>query len=840
MVKNHTNRAREALERAIEIAHTNMNTSVEPEHLILAILEEKSIINHILPDEEIGQAKTILNSKIGKFGHTTSPTEPRFSYPLASVLKKSEDLAIEFVSIPHLILNLLDIPRIAELFKDPSKIKSVLTQEISQKKYTSANSDDPEDKMSKFAVEVVELARQNKLDPVIGRDDEIRQIIEILSKKIKSNAIMVGKPGVGKTAIINGIAQLIAKGECKVLEGFKIYNVDIGAMVAGASHRGDFEERLKGLVKEAESSKKVILFIDEIHIVLGAGKADGSLDAANILKPGLADGTLKVIGATTYDEYRMYVLKDPAFERRFARVNIKEPTVEDTITILRGLREKLETHHGVKISDKALVYSASMGKRYIPNRRLPDLAIDLIDTACSSAIIDLSSEPIAIQQLKNKIWSLELEKTSIEVDLKRDPTVIENLKLVERKIEETTNELKPIEDSYNKEKGHLIETRNIKKKLEEARNKVEQAKRDNDRYLVYDLQTNIIPIYEKQLEQLATVEIITSQNVAEVLSRLSGVPISKLTIKESEKLTQMADKIKTRIFGQDEAINAVVDSILTAKVGLNRENKPLGSFLFLGPTGVGKTELSKVICEELNGTCENMVILDMSDYVSEMSINKLIGAPAGYVGCEEGGTLTEPIKEMPYNVVLLDEVDLAHRSNLNLLYQLLDEGRVTDGRGVKVSFRNTVVIMTSNLGQQFITSGYIDRKKIEDLAISRFGQPLVNRIDNVVIFNHLSETALREIFNKDIKDLNMKLRDKNMRFSVSDAVVQYAVISAINSNFGARMIKRWIKDNFINVITKIILSRKDESPIDVMCFLNEEGHAGTVYENYTFVINNMR
>ncbi|ELA42659.1 uncharacterized protein VICG_00411 [Vittaforma corneae ATCC 50505] len=837
MAKKYTERAREALERAIEIAQSNMNTVVEPEHLLLAILEDKSIMNRVISSEEIIQIKTKLNSKIAGFGRITTSSQPQMSYPLGSVLRKAETSAIDFVSVPLLALNLLGLSRIAELFKDPNRIITAITQEMSDNKFNSLNSDDPEDKMSKFAVEIVELARQNKLDPVVGRDDEIRQIIEVLSKKTKSNAIMVGKPGVGKTAIINGIAQLIAKGECKVLEGFKIYNVDVGAMVAGASHRGDFEERLKGLVKEAESSRKVILFIDEIHIVLGAGKAEGSLDAANILKPRLADGSLKVIGATTYDEYRMYVSKDPAFERRFVKINVKEPSIEDTITILRGLRERLEAHHGVKISDKALVYAASIGKKYIPNRRLPDLAIDLIDTACSSAIINLNSEPIEIQQLRNKIWSLELEKTSIEVDLKRDPTVIDSLKTVEKRIEDVKAELNPIEDAYNQEKSYLVEAKNIRKKLEEAKNEIEKAKRENNRYKVYDLQTNVIPTYERQLEQLANVEVIMPQHVAEVLSRLSGIPMSRLTTKESEKLINMSDKIKKRIFGQNEAIDMVVNSILASKVGLSRDNKPLASFLFLGPTGVGKTELSKTICEELNDTCENMVVLDMSDYVSEMSINKLIGAPAGYVGCEEGGTLTEPIKEMPYNVVLLDEVDLAHQSNLNVLYQLLDEGRVTDGRGVKVSFRNTVIVMTSNLGQQYISSNHIDKKKIEELIIARFGQPLINRIDNIVIFNHLSEDAMCEIFKKDIEELNKKLHDKNMKFKVSEAVMGHAVMTCTNSNFGARIIKRYIKDNFINAITRIILSRKNDSPIEVSCFLNEEGVDGIEHGNYTYVIS---
>lgn len=832
-----TNRAQQAIEKALETAQLNMNTVIEPEHLLKAILDSQSCLNNLMTSEEITNLKTKLNSVIASFGKQMSVPQPQMSYSLSNVLTEASKKAVDFISVPLLLVSLLNIERVANLFNKPEEIKKKINQIVTESKFDSQNSDDPEDKMSKFAIEVVELARQNKLDPVVGRDDEIRQIIEILAKKTKSNAIMVGKPGVGKTAIINGIAQLIAKGECKALEGFKIYNVDIGAMVAGTSHRGEFEERLKGLIKEAETSRKVILFIDEIHIVLGAGKGEGSLDASNMLKPGLADGSLKVIGATTYDEYRKYVTKDPAFERRFVKVNVKEPSIEDTITILRGLRERIETHHGVKISDKALVYASTLGKKYIPNRRLPDLAIDLIDTACASAIINLNSEPQEIQQLKNRIWSLELEKTSIEIDLKRDPSVIDNLHAVEKKIEEAKAQLKPIEDAYNQEKSHLIESRNIKKKLEEAKNRVEQARRDNDRYLVYDLTTNIIPVYEKQLEKYSNVEVIKPEHVAEVLSRLSGIPISKLVRQEREKLLGMYERLKQRIFGQDKAVDTVVNSILASKVGLNRENKPIGSFLFLGPTGVGKTELSKAICEELNDTCENMVVLDMSDYSSEISINKLIGAPAGYVGCEEGGTLTEPVKEMPYNLVLLDEVDLAHKSNLNVLYQLLDEGRVTDGRGVRVSFKNTVVVMTSNLGQEYITPTGADTKKIEELVLNRFGHPLVNRIDNIVIFNQLNAEALYKIFNSELMELNKKLKEKQLKFGVSESVTKNIVESCLNSNYGARLIKRAVKDNFINAITRIILSKADSEPREIHCFLNDEGIEGQVFGNYTYLIN---
>jgi len=838
MNAKYTNRAREIIENSIMIASNSMNATVEPPHLLKAILNTRSVLNKILNENEVADLQSEVSHAITGLGKVMGNPAPQLSVALVNILTEASKKSADFVSVPVLLLALLQNSSIAKLFKNSEDVKKRISEEIKSTKFDSENSDDPEDKMTKFAVEVVELARQNKLDPVIGREDEIRQITEILSKKTKSNAIMVGKPGVGKTAIINGLAQLIAKGECKTLEGFKIYNVDIAGMVSGASHRGDFEERLKGLVKEAEANKKTILFLDEVHTILGAGKCEGSMDAANILKPVLADGTLKVIGATTYDEYRKYVSKDPAFERRFVRVDVREPSIQDTITILRGLRERFEIHHGVKISDKALVFASAMGKRYVANRRLPDLAIELIDIACAAAIINLNSEPVEIQHLKNKIWSLELERTSIEIDLKRDPSVIDNLKAVERRIEEINNELKTIQDAYNLERAHTIEVRELKKKLDDARNQVEIAKRENNRYLVYDLQTNIIPIYEKKLAEMEQIEVVINpQHVAEVISRLTGIPVAKLTTKENDKLITMEKRLKERIFGQDNAVETVTNSILASKVGLGNENKPIGSFLFLGPTGVGKTELSKAICEELNDTCENMVVLDMSDYVSEISINKLIGAPAGYVGCEEGGTLTEPVKEMPYNVVLLDEIDLAHQSNLNILYQLLDEGRVTDGRGVKVSFKNTVVIMTSNLGQQHIKPGFIDRQKIEECILSRFGHPFINRIDNVVYFNHLSRDSLLRIFKKELDDLNKKLLEKNLKFSVSTAVAEFAVDQCSSSNFGARIAKRFVKDNFVTAITHLIVHKKiDDKPSEIMCYLNAEGERGEDFGDYTYVI----
>lgn len=864
---NFTQRAMKAIESARDIARGKQNTMVEAEHLFYAILKEPTIVEKILPKAELDKIKDALYNVICTYPRTSDinympQISGSFTRILSTAMKAARD---SYISIPLLLQTLINDTNIAKIIKNSSKLFSKLKEEIdkvvSSNKYYDINSDDPSDKMTKFAVDMVALARQNKYDPVIGRDDEIRQVLEILGKKSKGNAIMVGKPGVGKTAIVTGIAQHIAKSGSN--KNYKLYNVDMGAMVAGACHRGDFEKRLKELIKEAEEDENVILFIDEIHTVLGAGKTDGSMDAANILKPGLADGTLKIIGATTYDEYRKYVSKDPAFERRFTRVNVREQSIEDTITVMRGLRERMEMHHGVRISDQALVYASQIGKRYIANRRLPDLAIDLVDTACAAAVLSLNSEPAEICSMKSKLWSLELEKTSLEIDIDRyckngsgnsgeennnytnnyNPHLLDELNrkldIVRNKVANLNNELNTMIEKYNIEKGHIKEAKELQIRLEDARNRMENAMRDGNKYLAFDLQSNVIPTYEKKLKELQNkVEVVDAHNIAEMISRLSGIPIQRLSVRENDRLMNMEERINSHIFGQEAAVKTVVESVLAAKAGLADPNRPIGSFLFLGPTGVGKTELAKALCTELNGTCENMVVLDMSDYSTEISITKLLGAPAGYVGCEDGGSLTEPIKEMPYNVVLLDEVDLAHQSILNVLYQLLDEGRVTDGRGNKVSFRNTVVILTTNLGcQHIIKDGNTNYTAIESQIINKFGQPLVNRIGNTVIFNHLSENALLKIFNFEINELNKKLADKKISFVVSEAVQNYAVTQAKESVFGARILKRFVKDNFYNFITKIILSNNNLDSKDITCFLESENVVGENHGIYTYVVN---
>ncbi|TBU12056.1 ATP binding subunit of chaperone protease [Hamiltosporidium tvaerminnensis] len=836
MQKNYDQETKKLLDSAFTLAYENNNSTVEPEHLLRVILEEKQTT---LKPEDKRIISEILLTKIHAFPKQQDAPVPNIGTSLLKVIMESEKIATtrnESVTPTHLLSSLLEIPKIKTIFTSknielPSLVKS--------------------DALSQFSVDMIEQARQNLLDPVIGRDEEIRLVMEILAKKTKSNPILVGNPGVGKTAIVSGLAQLIAKNKVPTLANAKIYNIDVGAMVAGTSLRGAFEERLKKVIKEAEKSPNIILFIDEIHIVLSAGSTgESAMDAANMLKPSLASGAIKCIGATTFEEYRKYIEKDPAFARRFVQVTVKEPNIEDTVTMLRGMRERMELHHGIKISDDALVFAAKCAKKYIPRRHLPDSAIDLIDTACASMVIDLEGEPQELLNIKGKIWSAELEKAALELDLGRiknqqDNIIEERLKETETKIQRLNNELKPLEENFYKGKGRILEIKKIKKRIDDLNSKLSNAERDRDIYTVVDIQQNILPILKEKLEKLEKEsiigEIIGPNNVAEVLSRWVGINVGRITLKENERLLNMGDRIKSRIFGQDTAVDTVVRCLLQNRVGLSVPNKPIGTFLFLGPTGVGKTELAKALSYELFDDEKNMVCIDMSEYGNEMSVSKLVGVSAGYVGYGEGGVLTEAVRNKPYNVVLLDEVDLAHSRALNLLYQILDEGRVMDGKGVVVDFTNTVIIMTSNIGQnEILSSKNVEEVKgiVENKIVEKFGMALFNRMDGVVYFNVLTIEVMSKIFDYNLNQMNKRLKEKKLMLKVSDRVKDDVLARCFNQFYGARPLKRYMQKNFMDGVTRLILSHGSEIEKGIIsCYCDDEGIIGEIVGDYVYVLN---
>ncbi len=835
---NLTRRLQEALDEGRKLAEGNSNTFIEIEHVLKSILRGKSVLNKVISNEEVNEILRKVNEGIinlAKYTSSGTVSSLQPSHELLDVIRKASDMNNdEFLSVPMFLLAVIEKSRCKIYFTNPEKIVTGLRKLLAEKKMDSLESDDPENSVTKFAVDMIEEARNNKYDPVIGREDEIRQVMEILIKKTKANALLVGEPGTGKTAIVKGLAQKIAKDESNMLNGYKLYSVDVGALVAGTSYRGQFEERLRELIKESENDKKVILFIDEAHIILGAGSTNGSLDAANMLKPSLASGALKVIAATTYDEYREHIMNDPAFERRFTKVIVEEQTIDETVTVMRGLRERIEMHFGVKISDQALVFASKEGKRYIPSRRLPDLAIELIEYACASTLISLDSVPPNLGKLQNKLWSLEVEKTSIEIDLKRleadlerkkeqEPALQRRLVEIAEAMDNVREQMKPLEEEFNKKRKNILDAKNIKRRLEYEKMLLEKAIRERDKFTVDDITRVSIPMLEKELAKCnSNAVVIDVKDVAEVISRLTKIPVSRLTQSESEKILGLPNQLMSNIFGQDDAIRKISDSIYIAKAGLGCANRPIASFLLLGPTGVGKTEVSKLIADELFGGRDKMIILDMSDYASEISLTKLLGAPAGYVGCEKGGTLTEPVKKMPYNILLLDEFDHANPTIRNVMYQLLDEGRVVDGRGVNVDFRNTIIFMTSNIGQEYVTPQGTNAQAVLKLAESTFGAPFMNRLDNVIIFNQLNQDALEKVVYKEIKEVNKNLADKKAVLTISPAVINELFKHPDFMHYGARAIKRIIRNEILVTVSKQLLSRVDQNtPIRIEADVNE-------------------
>lgn len=669
--------------------------------------------------------------------------------------------------------------------------------------------------LEKFGRDVTKAARDGKIDPVIGREEEIRRIIKILTRKTKNNPVLIGEPGVGKTAIIEGLANRIIQDDVPFsLKGKIIYELDMASLVAGAKFRGEFEERLKAVLEKIkESDGKIILFIDEIHLIVGAGRADGAIDAGNMLKPMLARGELHCIGATTLNEYRMYIEKDSALERRFQRVLVSEPTVEDTISILRGLKERYETHHGVRITDKALVSAAVLSNRYIQDRFLPDKAIDLIDEACASIRIQIDSMPVELDDVRRKILQLEIEKTAL---VKETDDISKNrLANVEEELRELKQVEKKLKERWENEKNELLMTKNLKKQLEDAKFMLSQAYGKGDYEKAAELKYDKIPKLEKRITEIESKtldnkllkEVVDEDDVAKIVSKSTNIPVSRLVKGDREKLLGLEEQLKRRVIGQDEAVKLVSDAIIRQRAGIKDERKPIGTFMFLGPTGVGKTEVARSLAEALFDSENHMIRLDMSEYMERHSVAKLIGAPPGYVGYEEGGQLTEKVRRSPYSIILLDEIEKAHIDVFNILLQILDDGRITDSQGRTVDFKNTIIIMTSNIGSELLLKDN-DRRGVLELMKNYFKPEFINRIDEIIIFNPLTEGVQLKIVNKMLNELIVRLSQKEVLITFSDEAKQFILDNGYSFEYGARPIKRFIQRYVETLIAHAIVSEQ--------------------------------